>query len=34
VSPRAKNDIFMRIGIAIQKELAAQLVACLPLIHL
>jgi hypothetical protein len=34
VSPRAKNVIFTRIGFAIQKGLAAQLVARLPLIHM
>jgi hypothetical protein len=34
VSPRAKNVIFTRIGFAIQKGLAAQLVVRLPLIHM
>jgi hypothetical protein len=31
---RTKNVIFTRIDFAIQNELAAQLVACLPLIHM
>jgi hypothetical protein len=31
--PRAKNVIFTRIGFAIKKKLAAQLVGRLPLIH-
>ncbi|PNX94523.1 ATPase family aaa domain-containing protein [Trifolium pratense] len=33
VSPRSMNVVFRRIGFAIQKGLAAQLVARLPSIH-
>ncbi|MCI12108.1 ATPase family AAA domain-containing protein, partial [Trifolium medium] len=33
VSPRSMNVVFKRIGFAIQKGLAAQLVARLPFIH-
>jgi hypothetical protein len=34
VSPRAMNVVFKRIGFAIQKGVAAQLVARLPLSHM
>jgi hypothetical protein len=34
LSSRAMNVTFMRIGFAIQKELAVQLVANLPFIHM
>jgi hypothetical protein len=34
VSPRATNVIFKRIGFAIKKGLATQLVARLPFIHM
>ncbi|CAH1413770.1 unnamed protein product [Lactuca virosa] len=33
-SPRSTNIVFKRIGFAIQKGLAAQLVACLPSIDM
>jgi hypothetical protein len=33
VSPRSLDIVFKRIGFAIQKWLAAQLVACLPFIQ-
>jgi hypothetical protein len=33
VSPKSMNVVFQRLGFAIQKGLAAQLVARLPIIH-
>jgi hypothetical protein len=34
VSPKAMNVVFKRIEFAIQREVAAQLVVCLPLSHM
>jgi hypothetical protein len=33
MSPMSMNVVFQRLGFAIQKGLAAQLVACVPFIH-
>jgi hypothetical protein len=34
VTPRSMDVVFCRLGFAIQKGLAAQLVACLPFVHM